>query len=127
MKGRLFALLLALSLASPGCIVVPMSGAPRHNRFVDVVGGRDSSAPLRVDVSTQQQVQEVLGHPEWVSRPEVLTGTVVWHYRDLYVESVTLLVGGEKPIQSIATRGYELSVIFGRDGRIERYEVYETR
>jgi hypothetical protein len=71
MRRHVFTLIVVLlPLSGVGCIALPMPGllaskrTDTKNKFVGKIGDQNSSAPLRVGVSTRAEVRRVLGKAE---------------------------------------------------------------
>jgi hypothetical protein len=130
MRRYVFMLILVLlPLSCVGCIALPMPGlfaskrTDTNNNFFGKIGDENSSAPLRVGVSTRAEVERVLGKAD----DEWRFNTETWFYRDWHTKWIVVYLwpfihGG--PIQTIED-GRSLRIEFNPDGRIGAFAIWE--
>jgi outer membrane protein assembly factor BamE (lipoprotein component of BamABCDE complex) len=130
MLRRLFTLLSAvlLVLCLHGCIIIPNGEALNtQNRWVGTVGGADSAAPVRVGVSSVDDVRSAIGAPSYERAGGVLLRRYLEYSK--YTRTSTIIFlwplvhGG--PVQPWGTRDDGLGLWFGPDGRVQSYETWE--
>ena len=130
MRRRLRTLLSAVLLVPclHGCIIIPNCEALNtQNRWAGTVGGPDSAAPIRVGVSSVDDVRSAIGSPSDERAGGGLPGQYLEYRKSTDTATIIFLWpfihGG--PVQGWGIRDDGLGLWFGPDGRVQSYETWE--